>query len=438
MDDNVRTERKKRRPVIEKTEDGLRVNLMKHQLAARNSTKQIAGIVGSRACGKSIYMSVEAFLEIVQGRRVVVMAQNYKALKINIFREIITRFHEAGLVPEVNQSDMSIRYGKGELFGFTYESIDSTRGLSEISLLLLDELAYAPPNLLATVTPCLRGAGGSRIRYGTSPKKGSIWNKWFKDASVDKDMFTATMFDNDQLDEEDYEIQKKAIKDDLQYRQEIMGEILDDDVEFGIIKQLDYPSFRKAPYGIHRLGIDCAGSGADFNWFTVVDDSSILEQCPIQQADTYGMYNTAADLIKKYDIRKVRIDVTGGFGNGVRDMLKKNFPRLDIEGVNFGQGAVDDKTYLNARAEMYFNLVTKIRDNGFYVDDNRIKEELQFTTYDITNSGKTVLCPKEAIKKLLGRSPDASDALALALYDDGVEPITPQEALGIAMKFACI
>lgn len=430
--------KKVKHKVIERGPDGLRINLMKHQLAARASTKQIAGLVGSRACGKSIYLSVEAFLEIVQGKRVIVMAQNYKSLKLNIFREIRNRFYEAGLEPEVNFSEMSIKYGKGELYGFVYEAIDSTRGLTEVSLLLLDELAFAPPNLLATVSPCLRGAGGSRIRFGTSPKKGSIWNKWFKDSSIEKDLFTATMFDNTELDEEDYELQKKAIKDEQQYRQEILGEILDDDVAFGIIRAMDYPMFKKPATGIRRLGIDCAGSGADYNWFTVVDDTGILEQVSIEIANTFKMHSIATDLIQKWDVRRVNIDTTGGFGNGTYDMLMESHQGIIINGVNFG-GKPENPDYLNNRTAMYFNLTDWIKERGFYLNDEHIKEELQYMTYDINGAGKTVLCPKEVIRELLGRSPDASDALALALYDPPGEFIVPPgESLGIAMKFVGI
>lgn len=429
---------KKKHKVIEKTEDGIQINLMKHQRAALNSKKQIAGIVGSRACGKTIYMSVEAFLEIVKGGRVLVLAQNYKSLKLNIFREIQNRFYEAGLKPEVNTSEMSIRFGNGELYGFTYEAIDSTRGLTEISLLLLDELAYAPVNLLSTVTPCLRGTEhGSRMRFGTSPKKGSIWNKWFKDPTVDKDMFTATMFENTELSEEDIELQKKAIKDEAQYQQEVLGVILDDDVQFGIIRVADYPTVRKAPCGQRRLGIDCAGSGADYNVFVVVDGSGILEKVKIQNADTFALFNTADRLIRDYEVKTVNIDCTGGFGNGLKDLLMMNRPGLLVYGINFGQKPKDE-TYLNARAEMYFNLASKIRDDGFFVDDVDVREELQYTTYEINAAGRTYIVPKQSIKELIDRSPDTADALALALYDSAESVISPSEALGIAMRFATI
>lgn len=431
-------ERRKHKPIERLPDGSLQVNLMKHQRAAYASTKQIAGIAGSRSCGKTIYLSVEAFLALIQGKRVMVMAQNYKSLKLNIFREIKNRFQEAGLIPDVNSSDMTIKFGTGELIGFTYESIDSTRGMTEVSLLLLDELAYAPPNLLATVAPCLRGAGGSRIRFGTSPKKGSIWNKWFRDTSVEKDLFTATMFENTELDEEDYELQKKAIKDEMQYRQEILGEILDDDVEFGIIKATDYPMQRKAAHGIRKMGIDCAGSGADNNVFTVVDDAGILEEVKIQIADTFKMFSIAQELIKKWDIRRINIDVTGGFGNGAYDMLKANYKNIIINGVNFGGKPKDEKRFVNARAEMYFDGTDRIRDDGFYVDDPMIKEELQFTTYDINSAGKVLLCPKSVIKELIGRSPDSADALMLALYDSDSMLLSPTESLNIAMQFATI
>ena len=431
-------ERRKHKPIERLPDGSLQVNLMKHQRAAYASTKQIAGIAGSRSCGKTIYLSVEAFLALIQGKRVMVMAQNYKSLKLNIFREIKNRFQEAGLIPEVNSSDMTIKFGTGELIGFTYESIDSTRGMTEVALLLLDELAYAPPNLLATVAPCLRGAGGSRIRFGTSPKKGSIWNKWFRDTSVEKDLFTATMFENTELDEEDYELQKKAIKDEMQYRQEILGEILDDDVEFGVIKATDYPMQRKAAHGIRKMGIDCAGSGADDNVFTVVDDAGILEEVKIQIADTFKMFSIAQELIKKWDIRRINIDVTGGFGNGLYDMLKANYKNIIINGVNFGEKPKDEKRFVNARAEMYFDGTDRIRDDGFYVDDPMIKEELQFTTYDINSAGKVLLCPKKVIKELIGRSPDSADALMLALYDSDSMLLSPAESLNIAMQFATI
>ena len=423
-------------PVFTRNGDEIKCHMLPHQLKAKDSKKRISGIVGGRGCGKSIFLSAMALLEIIQGGKVLLLAQNYKSLRLNLFQEVINRFYECGLKPLVNYAEMSIKFGNGVLYGFSYENVDSVRGISGVSMLMLDELALAPNNLFETVTPCLRGSTRqTRILFATSPRKGSTWNKWFKTTTVEKDIFTASMLDNTELDEAEIDLQKKTIKDEMAYRQEILGEILDDDVEWGIIKQADYPLIKKPAFGIRKLGIDCAGSGGDNNEFVVVDDVSILEKVTIQIADTYQLYNIANDLIKKYDIRRVNIDCTGGFGNGIADMINhKN--NIAVNRINFAQKPNSD-IYLNARAEMYFNLVDKIKE-GFYIDDLEIKEELQFTTYNINGTGKTLLCPKNTIKEMIGRSPDSADALALALYDMQVEEITPQESLNIALQFVGI
>lgn len=416
----------------------IKCHLLPHQLAAKDSKKQISGIVGGRGCGKSIFLSAMALLEMIQGGKIILFAQDYKALILTIFKEIKDRFFECGLNVDVNYQMKSIKFGTGELYGFSYENIESVRGLSECSMLILDELALAPPNLFETVTPCLRGAKRpTRILFATTPKKGSIWNKWFKDNNVEKDIFTGNMLDipDDIITPEEKELQKKAIKDQAAYQQEMLGIILDDDVEFGIIKQNDYPLMKKQAYGIRKLGIDCAGSGGDYNVFVVTDDTSILEIVSEQIADTYKLYNIANELIKKYDIRRVNIDTTGGFGNGLLDMLKHNKSGLLVNGVNFAQKPTNE-IYVNARAEMYFNLADKIRA-GFFIDNEKIREALQYTTYQINGSGKTLLCPKGNIKELIGHSPDEADALALSLYDL-LGDMTPQESLNIAMEFLSI
>jgi hypothetical protein len=427
-----------KKPVFTRTVDEngkifIDCHLLPHQRDARKSTKQISGIVGGRGCGKSIFLSVMAVEEMVHGGKVILFAQDFGALMKTMFKEILERFRECGLNPQTNLQNKTIKIGNGELFGYSYENIESVRGLSNCSMLILDEFAVAPINILETASPCLRGSvRPKRIIFGTTPRKGSIWNKWFRDTTVDKDVFTATMYDNTELDEEDYKIQEKAIKDENAFKQEILGTILDDDVEFGIIKQIDYPTIKKQPFGIHTMGIDCAGSGGDYNVFVVADNSSILEIVREQVADTYKLYNIANNLIQKYDVRRVNVDATGGFGNGIVDMLHHNKSGLIVNPINFGQKPKED-VYVNARAEMYFNLANKIRE-GFYIEDDKVKEELQYTTYQINGSGKTLLVPKDNIRELIGRSPDTSDALALALYDMGT--MSPQESLDIAFNFS--
>lgn len=427
-------------PVFTREGNDITCHLLPYQTKAKDSKKQIAGIVGGRGCGKSIFLSAMALLEIIQGGKVLLLAQNYKSLRLNLFQEVINRFRECGFEPEVNYGEMSIKFGSGALYGFSYENVDSVRGLSGISMLMLDELGLAPANLFETANPCLRGAKRrTRILFATTPRKGTIWNKWFVDDTVDKDVFTATMFDNTELTEEEIELQKKTIKDPAAYRQEILGEILDDDIEFCIISHSDYPTVKRPACGKCRLGIDLSGFGADSNVFVVSDDSSIIEKVKVQTADIFQQQNIARELIRKHNVKVVNLDATGGFGLGLYDLLKSD-SSLTVNAINFGQSALQKDKYTNCRTEMYMSAMQKIRD-GFYIDDEELKEELSFMSYKIGGNGKTALESKAIVKELLGHSPDTADAFVLSLYDlEPEKPIysSPTESLNIALKFVGI
>jgi len=425
-------------PVFTIDENGERkCHFLDHQLAAARSKKKIAGIVGGRGCGKSIFLSAMAVSEIVQGGKVILFAQDFKALSRTLFKEIQDRFDECGFKPYVNNGNMTIKFNGGELYGYSYENVDSVRGLSECSMLVLDELATAPENLFETATPCLRGSKRpTRIIFATTPKKGTIWNRWFKDESIEKDIFTATMFDlpDEMISEEEKELQRKAIKDPSAFQQEMLGVILDDDIEFGIISKTEFPVYRKPNAGTRKMGVDLAGFGADNNVFVVSDNSGILDIQKIQIADTWKLNSIAEELIRKWDIKVVNLDNTGGYGMGLTDTLKLN-NKITVNPINFGAKAKQPDRYVNTRTEMYMEAMDKIR-NGFYVDDDIIKEELSYMSYSINNSGKTQLAPKADIKALLGHSPDTTDAMVLSLYDiQNEEEISPEEGLNIAMKF---
>lgn len=413
------------------------IKLLPHQLKALSSKSQIAGIAGSRALGKTYYLSVEALMSLVNGERCIIFAQTYKALTMNIFAEIMKRCEECGIAAELHNGNNTITFGKGIIFGFTYDSPDTCRGATEIHKLLLDELFYAPADILAIAAPCLRGTGKeSKIRFASSPRKGSFWNRWIKE-NQDVEWWTGKMADNTFLSESDIELAKKAIKDPNMYKQEILGEILDDTADFAIVLPTDYTDVRNKGNN-YSMGIDCAGYGADNNAFVVTDGCSIIETELVQVGDTFSLSNIASNLIKKYNIKTVNIDITGSTVNGLYDILKLRHGENMIHGINFAQKAIASEKYANSRAEMYMNLADKIR-NGFYIDDNDVKYVLGVTQYSITNTGKILLQPKAEIKEIIGHSPDLCDALALSLYNTETnEFYTTEQNLSIAMRFISV
>lgn len=79
--------------------------------------------------------------------------------------------------------------------------------------------------------------------------------------------------------------------------------------------------------------------------------------------------------------------------------------------VNFG-GKSPDNMCANNRAYMYQRLRDAIQD-GFYVEDPEIREEICAQRLKLSGNGLFQLVPKEEVKEYLKRSCDLSDALAL-------------------------
>ena len=206
---------------------------------------------------------------------------------------------------------------------------------------------------------------------------------------------------------------------------QVFGKVIDDGIGCYVFNNTCWhtqPQFTGR--SIVSMGIDCAGSGRDFNVFTVIDASQILFIRKVNKASVFEMNSISQELINRYNVEQVAIDCTGGFGSGIADFLELN-DKLDVKRVNFGQSATDvgEKgkrgcdLYANARAEMYFRLAQLCRD-GFYIDSKEAEllRELKAQSYFVNKSGKSQIIDKDQIKQIIGHSPDTADSLALAAY----------------------
>jgi hypothetical protein len=95
---------------------------------------------------------------------------------------------------------------------------------------------------------------------------------------------------------------------------------------------------------------------------------------------------------------------------------------VQVNKVNFGAPSPDPK-FANMRAYIYFNARRMIVDDGFYLGDDELEDELVPQTYFMNNSGQIQLTPKKYIKSVIGKSPDQADALCLAAYRGNPQPL---------------
>ena len=110
--------------------------------------------------------------------------------------------------------------------------------------------------------------------------------------------------------------------------------------------------------------------------------------------------------------------------------------------TEFHSGAkpLHGENYVNLKTQCYYKLAKVVNDREMYwkttdvdVQTETIEELEQVKQKDIDKDGKISLVPKDQVKKVLGRSPDHSDALMLRMY-----PIVKRgesNARTIMMKF---
>lgn len=391
----------------------IEIKLLKHQRAFLESKSNKVILLAGRATGKSYVASIAAAMNMLMGKRLIVFAQTFSALQRNIFAEIVNRLDEWKVSYNYNKSSMIISVGNGICYGYSYENIESVRGLTNISVCIADEIALAPipEEFFAAVSPVMRGPNIIPKFYAlTTPRGGSTWNELFKSDSS-WDIITATTFDNTFLSSESIQLMKESLSVEMQ-QQELYGQLLDMQVENAII---DIDKVNTVPNGSdeqYYCGIDFARYGSDSTCIVIRNGYSIVEMKKMNNADTDEIVNTYLTLCKKYNPVMTAIDSTGGYDIGFYDRLKHT--NKEIQEVNFGS-ASDDGICANKRAFIYFNLASAL-ENGFAIDDNEMRQALRYTTWSLTANGKRILTPKDNIKRIIGHSPDSLDALALSFY----------------------
>jgi len=362
---------------------------------------------------KSYVASLYIVVNFLRGLRVIALAQNFKALNEVLFMEIRARLDEMEIDYHFERQNMKITYGKGVIFGASYENLESIRGLSRISVAVCDEAALSPNTLFSSLSPCLRGEGiDPYIRLLSTPRKGSWLNMYIKDHPETVEVIQAKTSDNPLITDEQLQLMKQSMVNRDILQQELDGVMLDIDSDSSIVRYRDFIKDKRDSAKQKWLGSDMAGLGADSNAYVVIDKFGVVEYKTIQEQDTFQKAETINSLWDNHSVISGCIDATGGYGQGAEDLLKQR--GRDILGVNFADKATDPDKYPNVRTQMYLELAEEVK-NGFWIPEEA-RAELLAQSVTINNKGKLALIPKADIKKVLGHSPDLCDAIALSVF----------------------
>src|SRR5690606_22136193 len=170
---------------------------------------------------------------------------------------------------------------------------------------------------------------------------------------------------------------------------------------------------------VTSLGVDVARYGDDRTVFTILKNGNIelIESYP-QTAITEVITRTI-QLIHDYNIDPSYVGIDSvGLGAGVVDSLKmQGYDVVELQGGAKSEETTYEEAFkpYNLRSQMYYELRNDLINGEIgNLTDESLKLELQALKYE-NHLDKTVrVISKEAIKKLLGRSPDIADSLVYA------------------------
>lgn len=169
------------------------------------------------------------------------------------------------------------------------------------------------------------------------------------------------------------------------------------------------------------LGVDVARFGDDDSAVTPRRGVRISPPKAVHGFDTVALVGLIVTTIR--DMRlpgepkaRVKVDVGGGYGNGVVDLLRASHSDVcDVFEVNSSSEA-DDPTYFNLRSQLHFATRDWLRDHGELPSDKRMEAELLEPKYGFDPRVRFKVEGKDEIKKRLQRSPDRGDSVMLAIY----------------------
>lgn len=415
--------------------DAIDIPLLPVQRQFLTAKEDFVAIVSARSCGKTWIGVLDAILEVLKGNNILYMCQNdgawYKGGWV----------HMQGFLQKFNLLDLwswNGTYKTGTLCGKkfyvgTYENVDGARGATECSTLYLDEFMLSNPSIMAALAPCLRGkdANGNdvnpRIRAFSSPNMQSLWQLMVVEPEkYGIRVLRSRLADNVFVSDRQKEVMAKAIFDDKLRRQEIEGEIILGEDATSLISLKDFP--REAPYfSDDRVygGLDMAHTGLrDGHSFAAIKGNRLVAFHEFGMATPLEVAEWIRRFDQEYKLDSINMDLA--WSEAVYENLRYEIPCRQVSFAEKAPTEDAQRTYANMRAFGYFKLC-KLHRNGLcvdlespWIDDGIVaeyKREITNMHFVMDRMGKLLIEPKDDIRIRIGRSPDPSDALMLAVLD---------------------
>ena len=175
--------------------------------------------------------------------------------------------------------------------------------------------------------------------------------------------------------------------------------------------------FKPEPTDKKYMSVDVARFGSDRSVVMIWSGLVVLECLVYNKLSTTELSSEIRELIEKYGIHPSNIIVdSDGVGGGVADQIK---------GTNFvnNSSPLHKQNYSNLKSQCYVKLSELFKEGKISINimnpsviDDLTQELLAVKLKDVDKDNKVSVQSKDEMKKILGKSPDLSDALMMRVY----------------------
>jgi hypothetical protein len=204
---------------------------------------------------------------------------------------------------------------------------------------------------------------------------------------------------------------KRLLEGDWNYETEADSLFDFDDVSRSIFKHSPKPEDKK------YISVDVARFGSDRSVAIVWVGMVALECFVYTKLSTVELSSEIKALIAKYGVHPSNVIIdSDGVGGGVADQIR---------GTNFvnNSKALHNQNFVNLKSQCYVKLSELFKEGLISINlldtsliDDLTQELLAVKLKDVDKDNKVQVGSKDDMKKILGKSPDLSDALMMRMY----------------------
>lgn len=204
---------------------------------------------------------------------------------------------------------------------------------------------------------------------------------------------------------------KRLLEGDWNYMDESDSLFDFDSISNSVFRDVPNPTDKK------YLSVDVARFGSDRSVVVVWSGLVVIECLVYSKLSTTELSSEIREQIQKYGIHPNNVIVdSDGVGGGVADQIR---------GTNFinNSKALHDQNFINLKSQCYVKLSELFKEGKISLNlmdpskiDELTQELLAIKLKDMDKDNKVAVQSKDEMKKILGKSPDLSDALMMRMY----------------------